>query len=331
MKHACRSIYRRALITMAGLTLSGLLAPGFASTTYPSRAITAVVGGSPGQSSDLLMRVVATGLSERLGATVITENRPGAGASLAPAHVAKSAPDGYTLLLATSGPLTIRPNIFGTEAYDPNRSFAPVAPLAYAPMVLAVAADSGIRSLSDLVERARKAPNTITYGSPGVGSINHLIVEMLGVSAKVKLQHIPYKGSPQVFTDVIGGRIHLVADPVPGIASQLSSGKLRALAVTDKVRSPLLPDVPTAAEAGFPSLDSLIWFGLLAPAGTPDAVLDKLETAVTELKASDGVARRIADMGLVPMKDARGAYGELIRTDTLKWKNLIAEIGGIAP
>jgi len=299
--------------------------------TYPNKPVIAVVGSPPGQSSDLLMRLLAQRLQPALGQPVITENRPGAGASLGPAYVAKSAPDGYTLLLGTSGPLTIRPNIYTSAPYDPIKSFEPVAAIGSAPLVLAVSATSDIKSIADLVRRALEKPDEITYGSPGVGSINQLTAEMLGMAAKVKFRHVPYKGSPLVFADIIGGHIHFVADPVPGIMSMIKGGKLRAIAVTGASRSPMLPDVPTLDEAGYKGLRSEVWFGVLAPAGTPVAVLDRLEREFTKIKAMPDVQAQLADWGLTPVLDKRAALAEMIRKDTATWKQVITAIGGIKP
>jgi tripartite-type tricarboxylate transporter receptor subunit TctC len=305
--------------------------PAAAAEGYPGRPVNAVVGGSPGQSSDLLMRLIAQSLGAALAQPVVVDNRPGAGASLGPAFVARAPADGYTILMGTSGPLTIRPNIFGTAAYDPVQSFAPVAALASAPLVLAVAAHSDMKSLAELVSFARKKDEAAFYGSPGVGSINHLTSEMFATAAGVKLRHVPYKGTPQVFTDVLGGQIHFVIDPLPSLMPHIRGGRMRALAVADDKRSPLLPDVPTFSEAGMKNVQSLIWFGILAPARTPTLVLDRLEQELDRIRSSTVVQAQLGDMGLKPMAGNRAAFSKLIQTDTQKWKAVIQQIGGIRP
>lgn len=316
-------------LTSAILCLTLLLTTSHVSAVepYPGKPITAVVGGSPGQSSDLLMRLITLKLAPAMSQPILVDNRPGAGASLGPAFVARSAPDGHTLLLGTTGPLTIRPSIFGTDTYDPIKSFSPVSAIGSAPLVLAVAAHSDIKTIDDLITRARS--DGVFYGSPGVGSINHLTAEMLAVAAGVKLKHIPYKGTPQIFSDVIGGQIHFVADPVPSLLPHLRSGRLRALGVADNKRSPLLPDVPTFAEAGIKGVQALIWFGILAPAKTPTPVLDRLERELDKVRKAPDMQSQLADLGLTSMQGNRASFGALIASDTQKWKKAIQQIGGV--
>jgi len=317
----------RLLALLACLAFSGAAA----AQGFPARPLRIVVGAPPGQSSDLLARVLANHLAQGLGQPVLVENRPGAGASLGPAFVAKAPPDGYTILMATSGPLAIRPGIYSDMPYDSVKSFEPVTALAAAPLVFAVAADSPYRNATDLVRAAKARPESVSYGSPGVGSINHLSAEMFAGLAGVKMPHVPYKGSPAVFTDIIGGRITFVADPVPGITPLIKGGKLRAFGVAAASRSPMLPDVPTFDEQGFKGFTADVWFGLLAPAGTPAAILDRLDAETVRVVALPEMQKQFADWGLAPMSERREAYCERIRADIEKWRKVIKDIGGVQP
>jgi tripartite-type tricarboxylate transporter receptor subunit TctC len=322
-------IGRLALVTL-GLAFQGWMLAASAQP-FPSRPVKIVVGAPPGQSSDLLSRVLATHLSPLLGQPVLIDNRPGAGASLGPAYVAKSPPDGYTILLGTSGPLTIRPNIYSDMPYDSVKSFDPIVALASAPMVFGVSAASPYRSLDDIVRAAKSDPNAINFGSPGVGSINHLSAEMFAGAAGIKVPHVPYKGSPAVFTDIIGGRITFVADPVPGILPLIKGGKLKAVGVASPQRSPMLPDVATFEEQGFKGFTAAVWFGLLAPAGTPDPVLDRLAAEIAKVVAMPEMQKQFTDWGLTPLAERREAYRTLIAADIAKWRKVVQDVGGIKP
>ena len=302
-----------------------------AAQPFPSKPFKIVVGAPPGQSSDLLSRVLAAQLSPLLGQPVVVENRPGAGASLGPAFVAKAAPDGYTILLGTSGPLAIRPVIYADTPYDAVKGFDPITTLATAPMVFGVSADSPIKNLADMVRAAKSNPGSISFGSPGVGSINHLSAEMFTGIAGIKGPHIPYKGSPAVFTDVIGGRVTFVADPIPGILPLIKGGKLRAVGIASAQRSPMLPDAPTFDEQGFKGFTAAVWFGFLAPAGTPPAVLDRLGADVARVLATPEMQKQFADWGLTPLAERREAYRELIRKDIAMWRKVVQDIGGVQP
>lgn len=318
------------IMLLAGVFI-GAWSSGAWAQSFPSRPVRIIVGAPPGQSSDLLSRVLANHLSPLLGQPVLVDNRPGAGASLGPAHVAKSPPDGYTILLGTSGPLTIRPGIYTDMPYDSVKSFDPIIALASAPMVFGVSAASPYKTLNDIVKASKADPRTINFGSPGVGSINHLSAEMFLGQAGVKADHVPYKGSPAVFTDVIGGRITFVADPVPGILPLIKAGKLRAVGIASAQRSPMLPDAPTVDEQGYKGFAAAVWFGLLAPAGTPSAVLDRLESDLSKVVALPEMQKQFEDWGLSPLPLRREAYRRLIAEDITKWRKVIDQVGGIKP
>ena len=317
-------------VLSVGLLLQGWLGDASAQP-FPSRPVKIVVGAPPGQSSDLLSRVLANHLSPLLGQPVLVDNRPGAGASLGSAYVAKSPADGYTILLGTSGPLAIRPGIYTDMPYDSVKSFDPIIALASAPMVFGVSAASPYRNLGEIVRAAKADSNAINFGSPGVGSINHLSAEMFTGVAGIKAPHRPYKGSPAVFTDVIGGRVTFVADPVPGILPLIKSGRMRAVGVASLQRSPMLPDTPTFDEQGFKGFTAAVWFGLLAPAGTPAPVLDRLESELAKVVALPEMQAQFAEWGLTPLPERREAYRALIGRDIAKWRKVIQDVGGITP
>lgn len=319
-------IYKVSLAIVLAAATGAALAQSF-----PAKPIKIVVGAPPGQSSDLLARVLGAQLGPLLGQPVLVDNRPGAGASLGPAFVAKSAPDGYTILMATSGPLAIRPSIYTDVPYDSVKSFEPITALASAPMVFGVSADSPIKNLTDLARAGKAKPGAITFGSPGVGSINHLSAEMFAGLAGIRSPHIPYKGSPAVFIDVIGGRVTFVADPIPGILPLINGGKLRAVGVASTQRSPMLPDVPTFDEQGYKGFTAAVWFGLLAPAGTPSAILDRLDADVAKVVATPEMQKQFANWGLTPLAERREAYRAMIRDDVGKWRKVITDIGGVKP
>lgn len=318
------------IMLLAGVFI-GAWSSGAWAQSFPSRPVRIIVGAPPGQSSDLLSRVLANHLSPLLGQPVLVDNRPGAGASLGPAHVAKSPPDGYTILLGTSGPLTIRPGIYTDMPYDSVKSFDPIIALASAPMVFGVSTASPYKTLNDIVKASKADPRSINFGSPGVGSINHLSAEMFLGQAGVKADHVPYKGSPAVFTDVMGGRITFVADPVPGILPLIKAGKLRAVGIASAQRSPMLPDAPTVDEQGYKGFAAAVWFGLLAPAGTPPAVLDRLESDLAKVVALPEMQKQFEEWGLSPLPLRREAYRRLIAEDITKWRKVIDQVGGIKP
>jgi tripartite-type tricarboxylate transporter receptor subunit TctC len=257
--------YRCAVLTALIAAVSAGAAPA-AAQTYPSRPITLVVPFPPGGSATIIARIIADKMSEGLGQQIVVDNRGGAGGSIAARQVAKSAPDGATLLLAFTGTLAVSPLIFANVGYDPRKDFAGIGLIGMAPSVLAVHPSVPARSVADLIGIAKAEPGKIQYGSPGIGTTNHLAGELLAAMTGIRITHIPYKGTGPAITDLLGGHIAMMFAPIPAAHGNVSAGALRALGVTSLKRSSLWPDIPTVAETGLPGFEVVQRSTLLAPA-----------------------------------------------------------------
>src|SRR6478609_787205 len=236
---------------------------------YPSRAITLVIPFAPGGSTSIVGRVIADKMSELLGEKVVVDNRPGAGGTVGTKAVAKSDPDGYTILLGYTGTLAIGPSLYKNAGYDPRKDFAPIGLIGNAPNSLVVHPSFPAKTVAELIAYAKANPGKVNFGSAGAGTASHITGEYFAHSAGITLVHIPYKGTAPALTDLLGGHIPMAFAPIPASHANVSAGTLRALAVTSTTRSNLLPDVPTMAEAGLPGFDASLYYGLVAPAGTP--------------------------------------------------------------
>jgi tripartite-type tricarboxylate transporter receptor subunit TctC len=299
-----------------------------AAQTWPDKPIRLVVPYPPGGLTDTLARAIAEPLAKALDQSVLIDNKPGAGTLLGAQAVARSPADGLTLLMATSTTLGVSPALYRNGMIDPVRDFAPISLAASVPFFLVVAADSGWTTAKDLVDAARASPVPLQYGSAGNGSPHHLAMEMLQKATGAKFEHVPYKGSQLAIPDLLGGRFKLmVTDLTPAIA-HIKSGKLRALATTAPQRSAMLPDVPTFAEAGIPGVQAVAWQGIVAPAGTPRAVIDRLATEINRIIASDALKQRCAMIGcdaLTPVTS--GDFAELIKNDLARWQQVVLDSG----
>ena len=307
---------RRTLI--AALLCSPLAA--FAQGTKPLRII---VPFTPGGSTDILARVIGPKLTQSLGQTVVTDNKPGAGGSLGAAEAAKAEPDGNTLLMGHIGTLAVNPSLYPKLGYDPLKSFVPVAYVARVPNVLVVNAASPFRSLKDLVEAARAKPGRLTYSSGGNGSAAHITFEALKLKAKIFMAHIPYRGTAPSITDVIGGQIDCTFTGAPTVIPHVRSGRLRALAVSSVQRLAALPDVPTVAESGYPGFEADQWYGIVAPAGTPAAVVARLNAEINKALALAEVAQQLSVEGATPMPTTPQAFGDLIKREIPRWAEVV--------
>jgi tripartite-type tricarboxylate transporter receptor subunit TctC len=293
----------------------------------PSRPITLVVPFPPGGSATIIARIIADKLADALGQQIVVDNRGGAGGSIAARQVAKSAPDGLTILLAFTGTLAISPAIFPNVGYDPRKDFAAIGLVGMAPSVLAVHPGLGVHSVGDLIKVAKASPGKIQFGSPGIGTTNHLAGELFASMAEVKLAHIPYKGTGPAITDLLGGHIAMMFAPIPAAHGNVSAGLLRALGVTSLKRSSLLPDVPTVAEAGLPGFEVAQRSALLAPAGTPRAVIERLNKELNAVLATDEVRKRLALEGGEPIPGPPDAYAADIEREEARWSKLVTAIG----
>ncbi|QEI09317.1 tripartite tricarboxylate transporter substrate binding protein [Pigmentiphaga aceris] len=277
-----------------------LMAPSIvaAQAAYPSRPVTLVVPFPPGGSSDVIGRAIAPKLAEQLGQPVIIENRPGAGTAIAAGYVARSAPDGYTLLIGSGSMLTLNPAVRKDLPYDSTKSFEQIGMLSRAGMILVASNDSPFKTVADVQAAAKKASGQLPYGSFGAGTASHFTAEMAWLAMDTKLLHVPYKGSSPMLVDLMGGQVPLAMDTVVTARPLISSGKIRAIAVASPRRLAILPNVPTFAEAGFPNVVLESWGSIMAPRGLPKPVHAKLEKALNVIMADPGVVRILAEQGV---------------------------------
>jgi len=294
---------------------------------YPSRPITVIYPFAPGGSADNILRSVSDRLGETLGQPIVIESRPGAGTTVGAKSVAKSSPDGYTLLSATNATLVIAPAIYPNVGYDPRKDFAPIGQLGQAASVLVVNPSFPARSIAELITVAKRSDKAITFGSPGVGTPTHLSGELLASMAKINLAHVPYRGAPQALADVLGGHIRFVFSAIPNVQGHIKAGALRALAVSGSKRSPELPDIPTVAESGLTGFDTAIKYYLLAPAGTPRAIIDKLNAALRDALHDQDVRRKFVSEGYEPSAGTLEEFTTDIEREEAKWLPLVKAIG----
>ncbi len=306
---------------IAALTLSASV---FAA--YPDRTVTIVVPFPAGQTGDIIARTVGEQLSKKLGQAFIVENRGGAGGRVGTGFAARGKNDGYTLLLTSSGPFAIAPSLYSTLNYDPLKDFEPVADIAATPQILAVSNESGIKSVEDLLKKARS--EDISYASAGNGSTQHLTVELIKQELKAPMVHIPFKGSSESKTQVMSGLIPFTSDSLPAILPQIKSGQIKALAVVDTERSEYLPDVPTLAELGYPKFSTVAFFGLMSPKGTPKEVVDTLNKSVIEILNSPETTKRFEELALTRAKERTPEeFREYLTSEVAKWKKVIDDAG----
>ena len=290
--------------------------------TYPDKPIRIIVPYAAGGAVDIVARNVGQPLSAALGQPMIVDNRPGASANIGMEMAAKAAPDGYTLLMASNG-IATNMALFPQLAFDGRRDFAPVARIGYAPLVIVVPAASAAKSLKDLLAMARAAPGKLTYATAGNGSSGHLAGELLKSSAKIDVLHIPYKGGAPAITDLLGERISFMPINAVEVMAHIRAGKLRALAVASDKRFPLLPDVPTVAEAGLPGYEATVWWGLVTPAKTPVAIVQKLNTETNKLLADPATAKQFAELGVVVTPGTSEQFGAFIHAQTELWSAVV--------
>ena len=289
---------------------------------YPQRAIKLLVPFPPAGATDIVGRIVAQKLGERLGQSVVVENRPGAGGSIGSDLVARSAPDGYTLLMATSSTHSIGPALQKLP-YDPIKDFAPITHVANVPNVLVVSPKLPVVSVRELVEYAKARPGKLNFASSGVGTIVHLNGELFKMLAGVDLVHVPYKGTALSIPDLANGNVAMLFDSLASVMPHVKSGSVRPLAMNAPQRSPLLPEVPTLAEAGMPAFDRYTWFGMFAPAGTPADIVRKVQAEVVAALRSPDLRERFDAVGAEPVGSTSEQFVERIRSDGVRWTEVI--------
>lgn len=294
---------------------------------YPRQPVTLVVPFPAGGPTDAMARVLAQKLGDRLGQQVIIDNRGGAGGGIAAELVARAPADGHTLFFGTTGTMAINPSLYTKLRYDPVKDFAPVSLMATTMNVLVISPQIPAKNLADLVALAKARPGELTYGSAGNGSSNHLSGELFRTSAAIQINHIPYKGSAPALVDLLGGRLSMMFDTIAQQTQNIAANKVQALAVTGPKRSPLLPDVPTAQEAGLKGFDVTIWYGVLAPRGTPAPVVERLQREVTAVMATDEMKKRMEADGAEARTTTPAEFAALIKSDTAKWAPVVKNSG----
>ena len=319
-----RGLDRRALL------LAALACPIGRAPRAQGKPLRLIVPFTPGGSTDILARALAPRLATALGQNVVVDNKPGAGGSLGAAEAAKGEADGSVLLMGHIGTLAVNPAIYARLAYDPLKSFVPVAGVARVPNVLVVAAASPVKTFKDFIERARTRPGHFSYSSGGNGSAAHITFEYLKLRTKIFMLHIPYRGTAPSVTDVIAGNVDATFTGAPAVLPHLKSGRLRALAVSSAQRIAALPEVPTVAESGYAGWEADQWYGIVAPAGTPAAVVSRLNAEINKALALSEVAQQLAIEGAVPMPGTPQAFGALIRREIPRWAEVV-KAGNVRP
>jgi tripartite-type tricarboxylate transporter receptor subunit TctC len=312
------SFRRRAFAALLATVLAGTAW----SQTFPSKPIHIVVPFAPGGGTDVLTRIVAQQLTEQLGQPVVVENKPGAGGALGAGLVTKAPADGYTLYVGSSA-TSMMPALYKNLGFDPIADFRPVAVIATSPFLLITNPKLPAKTLPELIAAAKANPGSISYGSAGNGSVNHVGMELFKAMAGVNLLHVPYKGSSGALADVIGGQVSMMMDTVVSATQHVKSGTVRALAVTSRQRSSLAPDIPTVAEQGVKDFDVTVWYGFVAPKGTPDAVVHKLNAEVAKALSSQAVRQRFATLGAEPETLSVDEFNRLWLADEKKWTGVI--------
>lgn len=306
-----------------GIVLLAALATKAAQAqSYPARPVKMVVPFSAGGPADNYARFLAQRLQESLGQSFVVDNKPGAGSVIGTDFVSKAAPDGYTLLVM-SNTQTVNESLIPNKPYALMRDFVGVAPINYSDLVLVAHPGSGISSIADLIKRAKADPDKLNYASSGPGTPYHMAGELFKSMAKVSITHVPYKGSAGARTDVLGGQVEMMFDAVTTMTDQAKAGKVRALATTGRQRSDVMPDVPTVAEAGVPGYEATIWLGVMAPKGTPKAIVDKLNEAISQIVAQGDVKQAWSKQGAVPLLMNPAQFDKYLNEDIAKWAQVI--------
>jgi tripartite-type tricarboxylate transporter receptor subunit TctC len=298
-----------------------ITAPMFAAAqSYPNRPIHLVVGFPPGGINDIVARIVGQKMSEGLGQPVIVENRGGAGGTIGADWVSKATSDGYTLLLGSVSNLAMAPSLYASLPYDPTKDFTPVGLVAAAPNIMVVNPDFPVRSVKDLIELAKQKPGTIDYASAGIGTSNHLTVELLKVMADIDIVHVPFRGDGPAIAAVLAGQVPMQFPTLPVALPYIKSGKLRAVAVSSATRSPLLPEVPTVADSGgLPEFAVSIWVGIVAPPGTPKEIVDRLNAEIRKAVTLPDIREHLAALGADPASDTPEQFSAYIAAETAQW------------
>jgi tripartite-type tricarboxylate transporter receptor subunit TctC len=316
---------REFIVLVGGALVAPSLAPGAVAQPYPTRPVTLVIPFPPGGGNDALGRMVADKMSKSIGQQVVVDNRGGAGGTIATRAVARASPDGHTILLAYTGTLAINPTLYPNPGYDPRKDFAPIGLIAGLPSVLVVHPSLPVRSVAELIAFAKAQPGRIDYAFVP-GTVGHITTELFADTSGIKITRIPYKGNGPAMTDLLGGHVTMMFLSILPVLEQVRAGTLRALAVTSAARSDLLPDVPTIAQSGVSGFSAAIHYGLLAPAGTPRDIIDRLNAALVAALSADDVRARLAAEGAVPLPGTPEDYAADIDGEEMTWGALVRKL-----
>lgn len=319
------TISRRALLT-AGLAFA-CAGPALAQSNFPDRPIRLLVPYAAGGGTDAIARLVAQGVGERLGKSMVVENNGAAGGNLAVAQVASATPDGYTVLMANQGPMTVNPHMFKSVKVDPLAAFDPLTLVAAAPLVVVVPKSSPFNTLKDLVDFAKANPGKLNYGSAGNGSASHVATLLLNHIIGIQIQHLPYAGAGPALNDLVGAQTQMMVTTIPSVMGLIEGGQVKALAVTGKKSVAQLKDVPTVASLGYPDYEATAWYGFVVPKGTPKDVADKLRGAIIESIKSDLIKSRLASEGAEPIGNSPEEFAAMMKAESARWKTVIAASG----
>ena len=313
---------KRTILTFCVLVVAMLGTAAYAQ--YPNKPIRLLVPFAPGGSSDIVSRSFAAEMAKTLGQTVVVESKPGGAGNIAMQEAKNSAPDGYTIILGHVGTLAVNPAMFAKLPYDPVKDFVPITLLAKVPSLLVVNAEKmKVKNLKELVEYAKKNPGTLNYGSAGNGSSGHLAMAYLALTAGFTATHVPYKGTGPMMTDLLAGRLDATFTGAPPLMAHVKAGTLRPIAVGTAKRSPAMPDVPTVAEQGYAGFETSQWYGLLAPAGTPDAIIQKLAQAAVAAGKSPVVSERLSAEAAEPSTSTPAEFAAFIKVEAARWNDVV--------
>jgi tripartite-type tricarboxylate transporter receptor subunit TctC len=311
---------KRLIATVLALAASLAVAQDF-----PSKPVRIVVPYPAGGTTDIMARLLSQKMGEGLGQPVIVDNRAGAGGGVGTTLVAKSPPDGYTIAFGNLGPNAINPSIYKNLQYDAEKDFAPISVFATVPFVLVAPASASTKTLKELIEEGRANPGKLNFGSVGIGSVSHVTGEMFNLAAGTKFVHVPYKGGAPALTASIAGEVAFMFATALEATPHVKSGKLRALGISTPQRSPVAPDIPTLAEAGLPGFEVSVWFGLLAPAGTPRPVVDRLNKEIAAAVANAEVRAKLLELSTIPMRTSPEEFAGMIRADIARWGKVVRD------
>jgi len=318
---------RQFLKLLSAFALVSPLHAAFAADVYPAKAVRIVVAFAAGGSTDLLARSVAQRLNEAWKTPVIVDNRAGGGGIIGSDYVAKAPADGYTLLLGTNTTNAVAASLYAKLPFDPQRDFTPITEIGSIPQMLSVHPSVPVKSLKELVALARARPNELNYGTAGTGSTSHMAMELFQSVAKIKMTHVPYKGTGPALIDLLGGHLSLMFDVIMTSLPHVQSGKLRTLALSSLKRSPLTPNVPTVAELGYPGFEAIVWFGLFAPAGTPPDIVKKVNEDTVRILGAPAMRELLASQGTDIVANSPVAFGAYVTSEIVKWRKVIQDAG----